>query len=56
MKSHTLPGGPTHQNLADTTGWRLAPPGLLHVVRWEQLTDSAVAKTGPIQPHTTEVS
>ena len=59
MDKHVLPNRPPttspRQAFGETTGLRLAPPGLLQVSRWRHLTeDPAVVNTDPAQPSTRE--
>lgn len=59
MDKHVLPHRPptasSPQAFCETTGLRLAPPGLLQVSRWRHLTeDPAVVNTDPDQPLTRE--
>lgn len=54
MDKHILPNRPPTL-LGETTGLRLAPPGLLQVDRWKHLTEDPAmvnAKAKADQPHT----
>lgn len=52
MDKHILPNRPPTL-LGETTGLRLAPPGLLQVDRWKHLTeDPAMVNAEVDQPHT----
>lgn len=52
MDKHILPNRPP-MALGETTGLRLAPPGLLQVARWKHLTeDPAVVSAEANQPRT----